>query len=166
MAHEANPTDPVRVIEGCLYGSSHRAIDHLVPGARALETAPKCVAPYSSASELAHESGRHTRLEERRTRLHCSETFHTELLACHVDCANPTFDACVGLLPCCMLLAGDDLSRLALHEVRLLKADVGLVFVVVEHGALSKLALGALGDPALGYPVLLETLCELWWCKW
>jgi hypothetical protein len=48
-----SPTDPVRAIEGCRYECSHRAIDHIVPGARASETSPKCVAPHSPTSKLA-----------------------------------------------------------------------------------------------------------------
>ena len=48
-----SPTDPVRAIEGCRYECSHKAIDHIVPGARASETSPTCVAPHSPTSKLA-----------------------------------------------------------------------------------------------------------------
>ena len=73
---------------------------------------------------------------ERRAFLDRGEPSHTELHACHaclLDRTSPTLAEGIGLPASCVLLAADELLRLALQEDRLCQAGVGLVFVAVDN---------------------------------
>merc|ERR1711967_133351 len=64
------------------------------------------------------------------------EALDTQLLACLLNCCSPSLDVGVGLLAGSACLAGDNLARLALHEVGLLQATGSLLLVALEHAEL------------------------------